>query len=136
MNEEKKRNVIVMVDDDADLEEIVSLKLSGVGFDVRTTTIPKKGLQMVEEVHPDLVLLDVNMPGMNGLEFLAELQEHVRLKDIKLVLFSSMMSDWSQDEHKQEMLHKLGAYASIDKAIDLNELVERVKSIIAGPATE
>lgn len=136
MSEEIKKNVIVMVDDDADLEEIVSLKLGGAGFDVRTTTIPQKGLQMVEEMHPDLVLLDVNMPGMNGLEFLAKLQEHVQLKNVKLVLFSSMLSDWSQDAHKQEMLHRLGAYASLDKAIDLDLLVEKVRSIINDSAVE
>lgn len=136
MTEDRKKNIIVMVDDDVDLETIVSIKLQSVGFDVRTTTIPQKGLEMVEEIHPDLVLLDVNMPGMNGLEFLAELQNHVQLKNIKLVLFSSMMNDWSNDEHKQEMLRKLGAFASLDKAIDLDQLVKKLKDMIEAPSKE
>lgn len=125
-----KKKVVVMVDDDADLEAIVGMKLSGAGFDVRTTTIPQKGLEMVEEIHPDLVLLDINMPGMSGMEFLAELQGHVQLKNIKLALFSSMIDDWEHDGHKQEMLKKMGAHAFIDKAVDLDLLVAQIRVLV------
>ena len=131
MEDDKKKKVIVMIDDDTDIETIVDMKLRSVGFDVRMTTLPQVGLRMVEEMHPDLVLLDINMPGMSGMEFLAELQGHVQLQDMKFALFSSMVGDWSQDAHKQEMLGRMGAHAFIDKAIDLDLLVKEIRDLTA-----
>lgn len=128
-----EHNLVVLVDEDQEFDSIIKMKLEGEGFSVRVSNVPQAGLRMVENIHPDLVLLDINMPGMNGMEFLAHLKEYPASKNIKVAFFSSMINPWKENSDIQKVVDGLGAVAFIDKSIDLDDLVAQVRAIIAAP---
>lgn len=136
MNDAMEQKIMVLVDEDREFDSIIKMKLESAGFAVHVADMPQMGLRIIEEIHPDLVLLDINMPGMNGIEFLAEVKGNPAIKQTKVAFLSSMINPWEGKGDVQGIANNLGAVAFIDKAIDLNELVARVMAIIAAPAVE
>ena len=61
---------ILIIEDEKELADLVSLYLSRDGFEARTAESAEDGLVIVEEWNPELVILDINLPGMDGFEFL------------------------------------------------------------------
>lgn len=127
-----EHKIVVLVDEDREFDSIIKMKLEGAGFAVHVADMPQMGLRMVEEIHPDLVLLDINMPGMSGIEFITELKENPDAKMIKVAFFSSMINPWNSNGDVQGIAGELGAVAFIDKAIDLDRLIEQVGELVAG----
>jgi diguanylate cyclase (GGDEF)-like protein len=70
--------LVLVADDDLDIRELVALRLRSAGYDVLTAENGEQALQAVEERRPDLLLLDVSMPGMDGLEVCRRIQEQGR----------------------------------------------------------
>ena len=131
-----EHNIVLMVDEDKEFASIVEMKLKSKGFDVRLAYEPAIGSRMIEELRPALVLLDINLPGTNGIDFLAELRKHVDLKDIKVAFFSSLVNPWTNFVDVREAAKELGAVSFIDKAIDLDSLAQEVREIIEEPNTD
>lgn len=129
-----EHQIVLMVDEDHEFSSIIETKLKGEGFDVRPAYAPEVGLKMVEELHPSLILLDINLPGMTGIDFLVELKKSVDLKTVKVAFLSAMINPWSDLAEINEVVRKLGAVAYIGKETDLDEVVARVREIIAMPA--
>lgn len=125
-----EHNIVLMVDEDKEFASIVEMKLKSKGFDVRLAYEPETGSRMIQELKPALVLLDINLPGTNGIDFLAELKKHAALKDIKVAFFSSLVNPWTNFIDVREAAKELGAVSFIDKAIDLDRLADEVKEII------
>jgi DNA-binding response OmpR family regulator len=65
-----EHRVVLMIDEDHEFASIIEIKLKSEGFDVRLAGTSEAGMQLIREAHPDLVLLDINLPGMNGIDFL------------------------------------------------------------------
>ena len=128
-----KHKIVLMVDEDHDFSSIIETKLKSKGFDVRLAYAPEVGMQMIKELRPALVLLDINMPGMSGIDFLVELKKDEAMKNIKVAFFSSMVNPWTNFIDVKEASKELGAVTFIDKAIDLDKLVEQVEVLIAAP---
>ncbi|OGM92815.1 hypothetical protein A2372_01360 [Candidatus Wolfebacteria bacterium RIFOXYB1_FULL_54_12] len=128
-----EHKIVLMVDEDHDFSSIIETKLKSKGFDVRLAYMPETGMQMIKELRPALVLLDINLPGMNGLDFLVELKKDESMKDIKVAFFSSLVNPWTNFMDVKEASKELGATTFIDKAIDLDRLVEQVGELIAAP---
>ena len=78
-------------------------------------------LKKIEEFKPDLILLDINMPGVDGLELLKQIKSDERFADIKVVMLST-----AGEESKWKSL-ELGAFDFIDKPVDYIELTLRVR---------
>ncbi len=131
-----EHKIVLMIDEDHDFSGIIETKLESKGFDVRAAYAPEAGMQMIKELHPALVLLDINLPGMNGIDFLATLKKDDELKDIKVAFFSSLVNPWTNFIDVREASKELGAVSFIDKAIDLDSLVEQVGALIAHPKPE
>lgn len=131
-----EHKIVVMVDEDRDFSSIIETKLGSRGFDVRLAYTPEAGMQMIEAVRPALVLLDINLPGMNGIDFLRELKKNKDLKDVRVALFSSLINPWTNFIDIKEASKELGAVTFIDKAIDLDRLVDQVEGLIAMPEAE
>lgn len=125
-----ERKVILVIDDDMDFASIVEIKLEGKGFDVRAAHMPDEGMRMIRELRPALVLLDINMPTANGVEFLAEMKKIEDVRNIPVAFFSNLTNPWTSSLDVGEAAKELGAKAFIDKAIDLDRLVERVKELV------
>lgn len=81
---------IAIIEDDAAISGMYSAKLTASGYDVKTAENGELGLALINEFHPDVVLLDLMMPVMNGLEVLQKLKDDPELTRAKIVVLSNM----------------------------------------------
>jgi len=82
--------LILIVDDEPDFRDIFKIKLSAGGMRVETAANGKEGIEKAKQLKPDLVLMDVNMPIMDGAHALMELQKDPETKNIKVVFLTSL----------------------------------------------
>jgi DNA-binding response OmpR family regulator len=87
------RGRILVVDDDPRLLHIVAMYLGIEGYEVITAENGEDGLTKLQERPPDLVILDIMMPGMDGIETCRRMRGHVPTADIPIVMFSALSSD-------------------------------------------
>lgn len=120
---------ILLIDDDPLLVRMYQKKLENDGFQVETADDGVKGLQKVAETYPDLVLLDIMMPRMNGLAVLEKLQANEKTASIPVILLTNV---GSSDEDVDRGF-ELGAVAYLVKASNRpSAVVAKVKEILAG----
>ncbi len=119
------RPKILMVDDEVDYLTLLKLKLLNEGFDVLTTDNGRDALLLLENESPDLVVTDVVMPGMDGLEMFRTMRGSEAIADIPLIFLSGK----SETKMKVEALH-LGAEDFLVKPVDLKELAARIRNVI------
>jgi len=113
---------ITLVDDDENITASVSLALESHGHSVRALHDGVAGLQSLEQDPPDLVILDVKMPRMDGMEVLRRLRQTSEVPVIMLT---------SKDEEIDEILgFNLGADDYIHKPFSQRLLIERVKAVL------
>ncbi|TDE86833.1 response regulator [Deinococcus sp. S9] len=80
---------ILVVDDDAAILKLISVILARAGYEVRTSSHPNEALDLLQVFTPDLVISDVVMPYMTGLEFLERVRNHEKLSALPFILLSS-----------------------------------------------
>ena len=116
---------ILLIEDDLDIQRIYSMKLDAAGFKVLLSVDATQGLTELKKEKPDLILLDIMLPGkMNGFELLKNLKEDEALKNIPVVVLTNL------DTENDEALN-LGAVDYIIKAnTNLDQIVEKVKSLL------
>lgn len=117
---------ILLVEDDQFFQKFYSSKLKEQGFEVYTASDGNECLQQVNTIKPDLIILDIIMPNIDGFEVLTVLSQDQELKKIPVIVFSTLGQE--QDMIKAK---KLGAVDYIDKsAFDFNLLKEKILSYI------
>lgn len=87
---------ILIVDDEPDILEFISYTLRREGFEVLTAPDGRKGLEMVDSFHPDLVLLDVMMPGMDGIEACEQMRTRPGNSSMIICFLTARSEDYSQ----------------------------------------
>jgi DNA-binding response OmpR family regulator len=117
---------ILLVEDDPFLIEIYKTKLTEAGFKVSVAIDGQEGIKKTEEENPDLVLLDIVLPNVDGWEYLRKISKHEKFKNLKIVVLSNL---GQKSEVEKGM--DLGAAKYIIKAhYTPSEVVEEVKKII------
>jgi excisionase family DNA binding protein len=116
--------VVLVVDDDERLREYVRVNLEMEGYAVREAGSAEEGLRVLEEATPDLVLLDVMMPDVDGWEMLQRVQERHGVGAIPVVMFSGKV-DTGADEATSR-----GAQGFIGKPFNPQELIEQTKQLL------
>lgn len=120
---------ILLVDDDPLLVRMYQKKLENDGFEVTTADDGDTALYKVSESKPDLILLDIMMPKINGLQVLATLKENKETSNIPVVLLTNV---GGSDEDVNRGL-ELGSVAYLVKASNRPKaVVEKVKEILGG----
>jgi two-component system response regulator VicR len=119
-------NKIMVVDDEPDVVDLVKLVLESDGFDVVTAYSGKEALEKIDREMPDLVLLDIMMPQMDGWEVYSRIRANPRTKDIPV----AMLTAKSQSIDKMIGLHVVKVDDYITKPFGRSELLERVKRIL------
>lgn len=117
---------ILVVDDDPDIRELVSFKLTHMGHTVTTENDGEAGLAAALEDVPDLVLLDLMMPKMTGIEVCQRLRDNERTQDIPIVLITA-----KAQESDVERGFSVGADDYIVKPFSPRELASRVEAILS-----
>ena len=117
MTDRKVRRVVV-ADDDPDIVDILTFNLTTAGYDVETASDGAEAFDLVSATLPDLVVLDVMMPKMDGLEVLAALKGEEATREIPVVMLTAKASDSDQWAGWEA-----GADYYITKPFDLDELL-------------
>ncbi len=117
--------LVLIVDDDARLREFVRVNLEMEGCAVREAASADDGLAALEEEAPDLILLDVKMPKVDGWAMLRRVRERHGVDSVPVVMFSGKVED-DQGAAAEER----GAQAFIGKGFDPEQLIERTKQLL------
>ena len=129
---DQPKQTILIIDDNRDFLEIFSTKLTSAGYIVTTAVGGKDGIAKAKEVKPDLVLLDVEMPIMTGVETLYNMKQDPDLNTQKVVFLTNYGE--SQKETSwidQKFAREAGAIDYIKKSEDLDKIVDDVKKVLA-----
>jgi excisionase family DNA binding protein len=119
------RQLILVVDDDARLREYLRVNLEMEGYEVIEAGSAEEGLQALEEGPPDLILLDVMMPGVDGWQMLSRVRERHGLASIPVVMFSGKV-----DAEQAAQAEEAGAQAFIGKPFDPQQLIASTKQLL------
>jgi excisionase family DNA binding protein len=115
--------LILLVDDDENVRTLVRVNLELEGYTVQEAGSADEGLGAIETQQPDLILLDVMMPQVDGWEMLRQVQERYGAGAIPVVMFSG------HADAQAEAVER-GAQGFVGKPFDLRQLVERTKQLL------
>jgi excisionase family DNA binding protein len=117
--------LVLIVDDDERVREYVRVNLEMEGYVVRQAGSAEEGLAVLEEVSPDLILLDVMMPEVDGWEMLRRVRERHGVGAIPVVMFSGKVDEESFVEATAR-----GAQGFVGKPFDPQQLIEQAKQLL------
>jgi len=119
------KQTILIVDDEQDLLDLIEYNLKQQGFEVLTADNGNRGIQIARDEKPNLVLLDVMMPQMDGIEVCDRMREDPGLKNIPIIFLTAR----SDEKTEIEGLNK-GADDYITKPISTSKLISRIKAVL------
>jgi len=117
---------ILVIEDEKLLSEMYARKLSEAGFQTISATNSNEGLELAIREKPDLIILDILLPGENGLCFLRKLRKDLRIAKTKVVVFSNLDNPETKDEAKS-----LGVQNYLIKTnFTPKEMIEEIKKYL------
>jgi CheY-like chemotaxis protein len=119
---------ILVVDDDESLRDLLRLHLSAAGYDVQLAEDAIAGGYVVLRSPPDLIICDVNMPHLDGFEFVAALKADKSLPDIPVIFLTSV----EEGDHRGK---SLGAVGYVTKPVRADRLLALVAQHVSGGRT-
>ena len=122
----KKNGLILLVDDDESIRQLFSTCLLREGYEVLEAGTGQAGLQLAQTRRPDLVLLDVGLPDMSGVEVCRQIKTDPALKDVFIAFCSG---EATSDDHKVSGF-RTGADEYLVKPFGLQELLARVQTLL------
>jgi DNA-binding response OmpR family regulator len=120
-----KKPVILFADDDPQILTMLGIRLSKKGYQILEASDGLQTLKQARQHHPDLVLLDVMMPGKNGWEVAKELRADEQLRNVGIVMLTAI------GEKVNELTSPLyGADEFVDKPFDFGDLEAKIKAVL------
>ncbi len=117
---------ILIVDDRSEVVELVKVTLEGEGYQSIDASDGSEALEKIRLEKPDLILLDIVMPKMDGFEVLSEVRKDPKTKDIPIIMLSAKGQKLDQEKGKE-----LGATGYIIKPFSPSALLKRIEEILA-----
>ena len=117
--------LVLLVDDDAQVREVVRVNLEMEGYAVREAANAEDGLAALEDEAPDLILLDVMMPQVDGWEMLRRVHERHGVGSIPVIMFSGKV-----EEDSMRAAASRGAQGFIGKPFNPQQLIESTKQLV------
>jgi DNA-binding response OmpR family regulator len=123
----ERKNRILIVDDEPQIGKIFGLKLKLAGYDVLSTTSGAEAIEFVRNQHFDLMLLDVLMPEVTGMDVLDSVRQFSK---IPIIIFTARVDIF-------EVAKRFGANDYISKPLNPDRLIEKIQSVLSQlPGTE
>lgn len=116
---------ILVVDDEPDCLSIIQCRLEWCHYEVITAGNGAEGLQIAENKNPDIVLLDNNMPVMDGHEMLERMRKHPILRDTPVIMVTALC-----EMHDITAASALGIADYVTKPVDFTSLLEKISNIL------
>lgn len=126
MRKKNKATKILIVDDEDNVREVISYVLEEKGFITDEAKDGKDALKKISRIKPDAIILDIGMPGMDGLQACRRLRENPRTQNIPIIFLSAQ-------ECAAEFIRDMpgAAIEYIEKPFDLAHLLKRIDHILA-----
>ena len=121
------KQTILVVDDEPDILELVEYNLQKEGYEVHTAENGHAALKKAAKVRPDLVLLDVMMPGLDGPACLEQLRQDPRTRELPVIFLTA-----KGDAAELLRLQELSGRPSLRKPFDPTTLADELRAILAG----
>ena len=118
------KKCVLVVDDEKELRELLVQKLTKAGFDVAAAGDGEEGLEVAREKKPDLILLDIVMPKMDGITMLKKMREEEWGKNVEVMLLTVL----EDEQHLSQALEAGAREYFVKTDWKLDDVVERVKS--------
>ena len=122
INLDDQDNLVVLVDDDVAMHDLIKRTISKLNLTLLGATNSEKGMELIREVKPKLILLDVLMPGRDGWSLLKECKTDKNLKDIPVIMISQL--------NQSNLASSLGANDYLTKPIDRTHFINTLKRIL------
>ncbi len=125
------QTTLLLVEDEPDLVDLLSFNLERAGYRVESALTGEDGLQTARRLHPDLVLLDLMLPGMDGLEVCRSLRQSAELRDTPVIMLTARGEE-------QDIVRglELGADDYITKPFSTPVVLARIKAVLRRAADE
>ena len=127
-----ERKHVLVVDDEPDIASYISSILEGYQYSVQTANSAMEAEKVIRDNHPDLILLDLMMPGRTGIQFFVRLKGNERTKDIPLIMVTGIKDKLNIDW--QEIVSKLKARVPdgfVEKPIEPVHLMNVVEDVLS-----
>ncbi len=115
---------ILVVDDEPDLLKIACFRLESLGYEIISAVNGQEALDLATKENPDLVLLDVRLPVLSGIDACMQMKNDDKLKQIPVILFTASTQDL------KGKASSAGAQDFIVKPFNVDELLEKIKKLI------
>lgn len=113
---------ILVVDDEVMLVDLLKIRLEDNGYDVDSANDGFEGLSVAEATRPDLIILDINMEGMDGYTMLKEVRKNDQIKDTNIIMLTASGKN-------RELFEKEGISDYITKPFDTEDFLSRVDKV-------
>jgi CheY-like chemotaxis protein len=118
---------VLLVEDDSLIYRMYSKAFSLAGFETEVAEDGQKGLDKLSIFHPDIILLDIMMPNMNGVEMLAKLKENPATKEIPVIILTNV-----NDQRTSHEIYEHGAVLTLIKSEnDPDQVIGWINSVLA-----
>ena len=116
---------ILVIDDELNLQKLVKVNLAARGYQVLVAADGEEGLKLAQLEYPDLILLDLMMPGMSGWDVLMALKTNRKLQKTPVIIMTA-----SARKDEEDKARSMGAVGYLVKPFGVDELVRQVKLAI------
>ena len=120
---------LLIVDDEPELRDLLSITFGTRDFKIFTAQDGEEGLKLVASKKPDLIILDIKMPRLNGYEFLSRMRKDEKTRSIPIVVLTSITGDSGRTD--EEWAQSLEVEDFISKPVEPFDLLERVERVLA-----
>ena len=125
MGNEPKNKTVLVIDDSTTNVVLLQAILLKKGYEIQTALSVKEAYAIIAKKIPDLILLDLLMPRINGYDFLKEIKSNNTMQNIPVVVVSALT-----DQENIKKTIEFGAHSFVKKPIEIQNLVELVDSIL------
>lgn len=127
----REKPLILIVDDEESFREIMSVKLKAGGFDVIAAENETEAFKKAKQFLPDLILMDIFMPGGTGTDAALMIKQDSETKNVKIAFLTNLKEPWpGLSGDNQKISQELGMIDFLEKTEDLNLLMEKIKKIL------
>lgn len=127
----KNPPLILIADDDIDFKEVLSAKFLAAGYQIAEAADGNEAINKAKSLIPDLIIMDIQMPNVNGTEAVLELKHNAATKDVKIAFFSNLLYPWPGIKKENDvMAQQLGAVTFLKKSDELDDIVKKVKEML------
>jgi len=123
-----QKNKILIVDDDLSIQELLAVNLRSYKYEVVSAVNGKEAIEKLETEKPDLIILDVMMPQMDGWEVCKIIRDHHELKGAKIIMLTAK----TQAKDKMIGMNIFKADKYVTKPFEIRELVATIKGLLSG----